>query len=137
VLFESTADTIVAGMALSLTYIKVVQLLQPFKDPQLNLIKETSLWQIFFIFLIAMLIKMDEVDSEFLTMCLLLTFFMNFAMLGWQWVAWKLRQAHSLWSESGSKQAGTTQTDYEMRDVNLGGSIEESPLHLDQERTGC
>jgi hypothetical protein len=42
-----------------------------------------------------------------------------------------------LWSESGSKQAGTTQTDYEMRDVNLGGSIEESPLHLDQERTGC
>jgi hypothetical protein len=77
VLFRSTSDTIVAGMLLSLAYLKAIQWLTPFKDPALNRIKETSVWQIFFVFLIALLIKMDDVDSEFLAASLLLVFFAN------------------------------------------------------------
>ena len=66
VLFRSTSDTIVAGMLLSLAYLKAIQWLAPFKDPALNRIKETSIWQIFFVFMIALLIKMDDIDSDFL-----------------------------------------------------------------------
>mgnify|MGYP003386388082 CR=1 FL=1 len=86
-LFQSTSDTIVAGMLLSLTYLKLIQLLQPFTDPGLNRIKETSIWQIFFVFLIALLLKTNAVDSDFLTVCLLLIFFMNFILLVGQYVA--------------------------------------------------
>lgn len=82
VLFKSTSDTIMAGMMLSLVYLKMVQLLQPFIDPQLNVIKETTLWQIYFVFLIALLIKMDDINSDFLTFCLMLTFFFNFILFG-------------------------------------------------------
>jgi hypothetical protein len=64
VLFQSTSDTIVAGMLLSLVYLKAIQWLAPFKDPMLNRIKETSVWQIFFVFLIALLIKMNDIDSK-------------------------------------------------------------------------
>ena len=85
-LFESTADTIVAGIVLSLIYLKAVQLLQPYADEQLNIIKETSLWQIFFVFLIALLIMMDNVDRDFLTVCLLITFFVNILIVGGQLV---------------------------------------------------
>jgi hypothetical protein len=87
VLFESTSDTIVAGMVLSLTYLKCIQLLRPFVAPELNHIKETSLWQVFFVFLIALLIRMGDVDRDFLTVCLLLAFFANFVMLGVLYVA--------------------------------------------------
>ena len=66
-LFQSTKDTIVAGMLLSLIY--------------LNRIKETSIWQIFFVFLIALLLKTNAVHSDFLTICLLLVFFGNFILL--------------------------------------------------------
>jgi hypothetical protein len=38
-LFRSTSDTIVAGMLLSLAYLKAIQRLAPFKDPALNRIK--------------------------------------------------------------------------------------------------
>ena len=81
VLFRSTSDTIVAGMLLSLTFLKMVQLLKPYKDQELNRIKETSIWQIFFVFQIALLIKMNDVDGNFLTVCLLLAFFANFVIL--------------------------------------------------------
>jgi hypothetical protein len=63
------------GMLLSLAYLKMIQLLKPFTDPELNRIKETSIWQIFFIFLIALLLKTYEVDGGLLTVCLLLVFF--------------------------------------------------------------
>lgn len=85
-LFNSTVDTIIAGLMLSLVYLKAVQLLQPFSDPQLNIIKEISLWQIFFVFLIALLIKMNESHYDFLTVCLLVTFFANFILLAGQYV---------------------------------------------------
>jgi len=49
-------------MLISLIYLKLMQLLQPFTDPGLNRIKETSIWQIFFVFLIALLLKTNEVD---------------------------------------------------------------------------
>jgi hypothetical protein len=81
VLFRSTSDTIVAGMLLSLAYLKAIQWLAPFKDPALNRIKEISVWQIFFVFMIALLIKMDDIDSDFLAVCLLLVFFVNFLIL--------------------------------------------------------
>jgi hypothetical protein len=81
VLFRSTSDTIVAGMLLSLVYLKAIQWLAPFKDPALNRIKETSIWQIFFVFQIALLIKMDDVDRDLLTACLLFVFFVNFFLM--------------------------------------------------------
>jgi hypothetical protein len=81
VLFRSTSDTIVAGMLLSLAYLKAIQWLAPFKDPALNLMKETTVWQIFFVFLIALLIKMDDFDSGILVVCLMLVFFVNFLIL--------------------------------------------------------
>jgi hypothetical protein len=81
VLFRSTSDTIVAGMLLSLAYLKAIQWLAPFKDPVMNRIKETSLWQIFFVFFIALLIKMDDVNSDMLVVCLMLVFFANFWIL--------------------------------------------------------
>ena len=86
VLFQSTSDTIVAGMLLSLAYLKMVQLLKPYTDQELNRIKETSIWQIFFVFLIALLIKMNDVDKNFLAVCLLLVFFANFAILFGQYL---------------------------------------------------
>ena len=70
-----------AGMLLSLIYLKLIQLLQPFTDPGLNRIKETSIWQIFFVFLIAHFLKTDTIDTDFLTVCLLLVFFCNFILL--------------------------------------------------------
>jgi hypothetical protein len=81
VLFRSTSDTIVAGMLLSLAYLKAIQWLMPFQDPELNRIKETSIWQIFFVFQIALLIKMDDVDRDLLTACLLFVFFVNILIL--------------------------------------------------------
>jgi hypothetical protein len=87
VLFRSTSDTIVAGMLLSLAYLKAIQWLAPFKDPALTRIKETSVWQIFFVFLIALLIKMDDVDGDFLAVCLILVFFVNFLILLGQYLA--------------------------------------------------
>jgi hypothetical protein len=86
VLFRSTSDTIVAGMLLSLAYLKAIQWLAPFKDPALNRIKETSEWQIFFVFLIALLIKLGDTDSDFLVVCLMLAFFANFLILFGQYV---------------------------------------------------
>ena len=80
-LFQSTSDTIVAGMLLSLTYIKLIQLLQPFTDPELNRIKETSIWQLFFVFQIALLLKTNSGKSEVLSVCLLIVFFINFIIL--------------------------------------------------------
>jgi hypothetical protein len=71
----------VAGMLLSLVYLKAIQWLAPFKDPTLNRIKETSVWQIFFVFTIALLIKMDDIDSDVLTFCLLLAFSINFFIM--------------------------------------------------------
>jgi len=87
VLFNSTVDTIMAGVMLTLIYLKAVQLLQPFSDTQLNIIKEISLWQIFFVFLIALLIKMKDSHNDFLAVCLLVTFFANFIFLGGQYAA--------------------------------------------------
>jgi hypothetical protein len=81
VLFRSTSDTIVAGMLLSLAYLKAILWLAPFKDPALNRIKETSVWQIFFVFLIALLIKMDDIDSDILVVCLMMVFFLNFLIM--------------------------------------------------------
>ena len=40
--------------------------------------KETSLWQIFFIFFISLLIKYVHIDSNFLKWFLVVTFFANF-----------------------------------------------------------
>ena len=40
--------------------------------------KETSLWQIFFIFFISLLIKYIHIDSNFLKWFLVVTFFANF-----------------------------------------------------------
>ena len=84
---ESSSDTIVAGMLLSLIYLRLIHLLQPFTDPGLNRIKETSIWQIFFVFLIALLLKTNAMDSDLLTTWLLLVFFANFILLLGQYLA--------------------------------------------------
>ena len=95
VLFQSTSDTIVAGMLLSLIYLKLIQLLQPFTDPGLNRIKETSIWQIFFVFLIALLLHTNSIDSDFLTVCLFVAFFINFILLlGQALVQYWVRHVH-------------------------------------------
>jgi hypothetical protein len=81
-------------MLLSLIYLKLVQLLKPHSDPVLNRIKETSIWQIFFVFLIALLLHTNAVESVFLTVCLMLVFFGNFILLLGQYlVQYWLRHA--------------------------------------------
>jgi hypothetical protein len=113
VLFRSTSDTIVAGMMLSLVYVKAIQWLTPFKDPALNRIKETSLWQIFFVFFIALLIKMNDVDSDFLLVCLLLVFFVNFLILVGQyllqWCGRRVCVSHTAAGQELEKDVGSVE----------------------------
>jgi hypothetical protein len=110
VLFRSTSDTIVAGMLLSLAYLKAIQWLAPFKDPALNLMKETSIWQIFFVFMIAQLIKMDDIDSDFLAICLMLVFFVNFLILLGQYLVQCCGRHHVCVPDTAASQEGGGKT---------------------------
>jgi hypothetical protein len=87
----------VAGMLLSLIYLKMVQLLKPFTDPAMNRIKETSIWQIFFVFLIALLLNTNAVDSVLLTVCLMLVFLGNLIILLGQYLVQYLLRYASAW----------------------------------------
>ena len=116
-----------AGMVLSLTYLKVVQLLQPFTDPWLNQIKETSLWQIFFVFLIALLIEMNDVDRHFLTVCLMLAFFINFIVLGVQWL---LRRCG--WWSRDSLERNTVTHDQDVNSTLVKANPKKSNTSTDQ-----
>jgi hypothetical protein len=80
VLFNSTFDTIIAGMMLSIVYMKLVQVLKPYVDDELNRMKEISLWQIFFVFFLALLIKMDNYDNWALTLFVVVVFFAYFIL---------------------------------------------------------
>ena len=80
-LLPTTADIIVAGIVLSLAYLKAIQVLKPYTDPELNRIKETSIWQVFLVFFIALLMKQNEIDRDILTYWLLLVFFANFVYI--------------------------------------------------------
>jgi len=156
VLFHSTADTIVAGILLTLVYLKTIQLLHPFADQQLNIIKETSLWQIFLVFFIALLIKMNDVNSDFLTASLILTFFANFLLMGWQWMSRSLVHGAKFvcaWCQVCTESRGRAPrpTDVEMSMVDTTGSFsirknsstgvhvtddartQQSPFHKDQD----
>lgn len=116
VLFHSTWNTVVAGMLLSLTYLKTVQLLRPFKDPELNRIKETSVWQIFFVFLIALLIKTEEIDSNSLTACLLLVFFFHFFLLLGKYVV-------RYWERRVAKSPGEADSEAEMVTIKISSTL--------------
>lgn len=72
---------------LSLAYLKALQVKKPFIDPELNLIKETSIWQIYFVFLIALMIQIDEIDRMVLTMALMFVFFANIIIFVGKWLA--------------------------------------------------
>ena len=81
ILVHSTSVKIFAGIAATLCYLKLVQHFQPYADHELNRMKETSLWQIFSIFFLALLIKTDEIDSSPLKVLLVTTFFADFIIL--------------------------------------------------------
>ena len=122
VLFQSTSDTIVAGMLLSLTYLKMIQLLRPFADHDLNRIKETSIWQIFFVFLIALLLKNRDVNSDILTICLFLIFFLNFFLLLGQSLV-QCGQKRSCVSVLRSKSAVQRQSSRDVKVMEKDGAI--------------
>ena len=143
-------NKIVAGIVISLVYLKMIQVLKPFKDPQLNVIKETSLWQIFFVFQIALVITKDsEVDRNFITFCLMLAFFMNVVILVFQYV---VQYFKGFWITEGAyDHKGKRTSEVELRDnpmscaakarnVTADGSVEgiitTSPSYGTEHRNG-
>ena len=80
ILIRSTSYKIMVGTWLTLSYLKLVQHFKPYLDNELNRMKETSLWQIFFIFYLALLIKYDNIDADLLKALLVVTFFANYLM---------------------------------------------------------
>lgn len=72
---------IFVGMVATFIYLKLVQHFEPYIDRELNRMKETSLWQIAFILLLALLIKADEINFSALRAFLVITFFANFIVL--------------------------------------------------------
>lgn len=140
-LFQSTSDTIVAGMVLSLIYLKMIQLLKPFTDPGLNRIKETSIWQIFFVLFIALLLKTRAVNSDFLTVCLLLAFFANFILLLGQYL-WQYGLQHLLLHHMKKMQrdevvesGADKEMDLEMEDRHT--SSPPAPARKEQQQKQC
>ena len=66
---------------MTLCYLKLVQYFKPYIDDKLNHMKETSLWQIYVIFFLALLIKYTYVDDKVIKYFLIVTFFANFIIL--------------------------------------------------------
>ena len=116
----------------------MIQLLKPFADPKLNDIKETSIWQIFFVFLIALLIKNNDSDSVFLAVCLMVTFFMNFIILGVKFVAnWWLRyRSHTTLGDQDGQEVGGVAEKEEV-EVEMNGRLSRSTEFCNSNNKSC
>jgi hypothetical protein len=76
---QGSALQIVIGLLLSLLFIRLYDSFDPFDDHVVSAVKNLSQWQIFFVFLIALLFKADfsSIDTEALTGCLIFIIFAN------------------------------------------------------------
>jgi hypothetical protein len=76
---QGSAVQVITGCCFALAIVKMHDTAQPFLDPSLSAVKGLSLWQIFGVFFIAMLLKADfpSVDVIALDVVLVLVIFVN------------------------------------------------------------
>jgi hypothetical protein len=92
---QGSAVQIIVGISFSLFFMKLYDTYRPYADNAIQGFQSISQWQIFTIFLIALLLKADfgSIDIIALDVCLILAIFANFVIALCRLVAWRCQVA--------------------------------------------